>query len=260
MKDWDSAQYLKFEAERTQPSRDLAASIPPVDARRVLDAGCGPGNSTRVLAGAFPGAQIVGADSSPAMLEAAKKELPDVRFVACDLSDGLAELGAGYDIVFSNACLQWVPDHAALIPRLYALLAPGGVLAVQVPMQSRLHIHTIIGEESQKPPFSQYINHKRVFYTLEDLQYVDLLAALGAEYRVWKTTYYHMMSGHADILEWYRGTGLRPYLAALPEDLHPAFENAILQRVCAAYPVQKNGQVAFPFPRFFFTAQKLKNT
>lgn len=256
MQDWDSAQYVKFEEERTQPARDLAGAIPLTGAAKILDVGCGPGNSTRVLMDTFPGAAVLGADTSDNMLAAARVALPKATFVKCDIAGNVSALGGDYDIVFSNACLQWVPGHPKLIPRLLGLLRPGGVLAVQVPMQDRAHIHTIVGTAASQPPWSRHIPQEPLFHTLTEQAYIDLLTSLSPQYRVWKTVYYHIFDSHDIILEWYRGTGLRPYLHALPQEQRPAFEAHILEKVRAAYPQQQNGQVAFPFPRFFFVVQK----
>ena len=132
---WDSVAYLRFKAERTQPSIDLVKRIDLEQPRKLLDVGCGPGNSTQVLADAFPNAlRIIGIDSSPEMIEAAKDDHPDMEFRICDALN-LPSLGEdGFDVVFSNACIQWVPDHPRLIRDMLALLRPGGMLAVQVPM------------------------------------------------------------------------------------------------------------------------------
>ena len=136
---WDSAAYLRFKAERTQPSIDLVKRIDLEQPRKLLDVGCGPGNSTQVLADAFPNAlRIIGIDSSPEMIEAAKDDHPDMEFRICDALN-LPSLGEdGFDVVFSNACIQWVPDHPRLIRDMLALLRPGGMLAVQVPMNYHL--------------------------------------------------------------------------------------------------------------------------
>ena len=144
---WDSAAYLRFKAERTQPSIDLVKRIDLEQPRKLLDVGCGPGNSTQVLADAFPNAlRIIGIDSSPEMIEAAKDDHPDMEFRICDALN-LPSLGEdGFDVVFSNACIQWVPDHPRLIRDMLALLRPGGMLAVQVPMNYQEPIHRIIGE------------------------------------------------------------------------------------------------------------------
>ncbi len=253
MEDWNAAQYLKYEAERTQPARDLAAAVDTQPVARALDVGCGPGNSTRVLAARFPDAELTGADFSADMLAAARAALPKARFVACDISGSLDVLGSGYDLVFSNACLQWVPHHEALLPRLFSLLRVDGTLAVQVPVQDT-PIHAILSALAESAPYSGHIAARRPFYTLDAGGYYPVLRALPAEFRIWQTTYCHVLPSHTDILEWYRGTGLRPYLAQLPQEQHAGFEAEVLRRVRAAYPAAADGHVLFPFPRLFFTA------
>lgn len=256
---WNAVQYLKFQNERTQPARDLAARLRQATPAKVLDVGCGPGNSTRVLADNFPEAGILGIDASPAMITAAGTSHPDLAFKLCDASRDLPTLDRDFDIVFSNACLQWVPNHPKLLPELLGLLRPGGILAVQIPMNQDEPIHTIIQELVASPDWREAFPRPRIFHTLTPGAYVDLLAELTEDFSVWQTTYFHRLRSHQDILEWYRGTGLRPYLDALPENRRPVFEAAVLRRVAAAYPPQKNGEVIFRFPRFFFLATARTN-
>ena len=196
---WDSEQYLRFKRERTQPARDLAMQLPPDDGSvtRVLDIGCGPGNSTAVLRERYPHAKILGVDSSPDIIEVARNTYPDIDFQLCDVSTQLNDLPADFDVVFSNACIQWVPDHPHLIPGLLARLRVGGVLAVQTPM-----------------------NYEEA------------------------------------IMDWYRGTGMRPYLQALGDAGRKKFEAEVFAQVREEYPTQSDGSIIFPFPRFFFLATR----
>lgn len=254
MGDWSAKQYLRFEKERSRPARDLVSQISPESVGRVLDAGCGPGNSTALLLERFPGREVIGADSSENMLEAARKALPGVTFMQADLQGDISCLGGDYDLVFSNACLQWVPDHRRLLPRLVALLRPGGALAVQIPMQQKLPIHRIIQEVAQLEPFAPY-DPQRLYHNLKPGEYYDLLTELDGDCDMWQTTYCHVLSGHQDILEWYRGSGLRPYLDALPEELRAGFEGEVMARLQESYPLQADGKVLFDFPRFFFVAR-----
>lgn len=256
MADWNAAQYLKFQAERTQPAIDLANRVALENPADILDIGCGPGNSTRVLQRRFPRARILGIDSSPAMVEAAQAACPDLSFRLCDAGRELGRLGQKFDLVFSNACLQWVPDHAALLPSMMALLKENGVLAVQIPMNYEEPIHRIIGALAASARWKGKLQHPRVFYTLSQEQYFDLLAGLSREFTLWQTTYFHRMKSHADIIEWYRGTGLRPYLEALDGAGRMEFEREVYTEVSRAYPQQANGEIIFRFPRFFFTAVK----
>ena len=256
---WDSAQYLRFKNERTQPSRDLAMQLPADDGTvaRVLDIGCGPGNSTAVLRERYPHAHILGVDSSPEMIDAAKAAHPDIEFALCDVSrqGQLDALPHDFDVVFSNACIQWVPDHAHLIPAILGLLRKNGMLAVQTPMNYEEPIHRIIGEIVHSAQYADRLSQQREFFNLTPPEYWELLHRHAANFRMWTTTYMHTLPLHEAIMDWYRGTGLRPYLQALTDNAErAAFEKQVFDRVRDAYPVQSDGSIIFPFPRFFFTA------
>ncbi|KFI56755.1 ribosomal RNA large subunit methyltransferase J-like protein [Bifidobacterium callitrichos DSM 23973] len=257
---WDSEQYLRFNTERTQPSRDLAAQLPAADAiMRVLDIGCGPGNSTAVLRERYPHARILGVDSSPDMIAAARAAHPDIDFALCDVSQKsqLDALPHDFDVVFSNACIQWVPDHPHLIPNLLGLLREGGTLAVQTPMNYEEPIHRIIAELVHSPRYADRLPQQREFFNLTPPDYWELLHAHAVRFRMWKTTYMHTLPSHEAIMDWYRGTGLRPYLQALADGAERAdFERLVFDRVRNEYPTQSDGSIIFPFPRFFFTAVK----
>lgn len=254
MPSWDASQYLKFQSQRTQPAIDLVNRIRLSNPERILDVGCGPGNSTRVLKDRFSHARVIGIDNSENMIEKAKADHPDMEFRLCDVSGDLAELEGDYDIVFSNACLQWVPNHHQLLKKLMDLLRKNGVLAVQIPYNMREPIHRILEELSASAGWRAYFPQERVYNTLTPEEYFDILADITPEFDIWETTYYHVMQSHESIMDWYRGTGLRPYLDALPEEKKADFEQEVLQRVMAAYPKQKNGEIIFRFPRLFFTA------
>lgn len=250
--DWNSTQYLKFERERTQPSRDLAHRLRTKNPQRVLDVGCGPGNSTRVLAEVFPDAHIVGIDNSPNMIDAAKASGVVAEFRLFNANEGLGTLGETFDVVFSNACIQWIPDHAKLLADMFSVLRPGGELAVQIPIQSEQIVHRLIREivgAWQSP-----LPEERAFHCLTMPEYYDVLAALTDDFYLWKTVYYQTMSSHTDILEWFRGTGLQAYSRALPPEKYAELERELLHRMTDAFPVQPGGAIIFPFPRLFFTA------
>lgn len=255
MPKWDSAQYLKFNKERTQPSIDLCSRIAGIKAERILDLGCGPGNSTDVLGKAFPDSRIVGADSSPEMIASAKDKYPQYDFEIFDATGDFSQLGK-FDIIFSNACLQWVPEHKKLLGKMMSALNDGGTMAVQIPMNFNEPIHKIIGELSSSDEWRERLHFSRIFYTLRPEEYYDILADISSDFSIWETVYCHRMRSHQDIIEWYRGTGLRPYLQSLDEISAKEFESQVYERVKQEYPVQKNGEIIFRFPRFFFTAQK----
>jgi Trans-aconitate methyltransferase len=254
MADWDSAQYLKFKNERTQPAIDLVNRISLGNPLKIADIGCGPGNSTQVLAARFPNAKIIGIDSSENMVAAARKQYPGLEFRVGDASGDLTGLGTDFDLVFSNACIQWIEGHERLLPNLMKLLKTGGVLAVQTPMNYEEPIHKLIQRMAASPKWKPFFPHPRIFYNLTQEEYFDLLSEISPDFSIWQTTYFHTMDSHRDIFEWYRSTGLKPYLDVLPEDEKPAFEKEILEGIRAGYPQQRNGKIIFRFPRFFFTA------
>ena len=234
MSSWDAAQYLKFGAQRTQPSRDLAARIPLEQPRKIIDIGCGPGNSTEVLRQRFPQADILGVDSSPEMIRAAAQAHPEMRFQLCDAG---TELGT-------------------LDREMMQLLRPGGILAVQIPINQKEPIHQIIQALAAGEKWKAHFPSPRIFYQLTVSEYYDLLGEITDSFELWETVYMHAMLSHDAIMEWYRGTGLRPYLAALTPELQQEFEKDVLDGVKQAYPVQKDGSVIFPFPRLFFLGER----
>lgn len=253
---WDSSQYLRFSRERTQPSRDLAARVELPARAEVLDLGCGPGNSTQVLAERFPGAHVAGADNSPQMLARARADHPDLDFVELDVTEDLTAYEGRYDLVFSNACLHWVPDHRELMPRLLRLLKPGGQLAVQMPLTGHQVMYPqVIWPLVASPRWRDRLGLPPSFHVLEPDAYVDLLESCASSFDLWETTYYHLLDSHGAVLEWYRGSGLRPYLQALsPEDAR-AFEADVLARVREVHPTRAAGGVTLRFPRLFFVAR-----
>lgn len=253
---WDSKQYLKFKKERTQPSIDLAGRLTAQSPAAIIDIGCGPGNSTAILKKRYPNAAVTGADNSENMVTAAKEKYPDIKFILCDASKDLGKLTGKFDVIFSNACIQWVPDHPKLLREMMSLLNEGGELAVQIPKNQDEPIHKIIGEVSSSEKWRDKFNSPRIFYTLSSEEYYDILAEISSDFEMWQTTYFHRMKSHSDIMEWYKSTGLRPYLEALSETDSAEFEKDIFAEVEKAYPKQANGEIIFRFPRLFFKAIK----
>jgi trans-aconitate 2-methyltransferase len=253
---WDPQQYLKFERERTQPSIDLAARIDIANPRRIIDLGCGPGNSTAVLHRRWPEAEITGLDSDEEMLRAARRDYPRHYWLQQDAASW--ESRGGYDIVFSNAMLQWLPDHAAVINRWFQTVEPGGALAVQLPVNFRSAIHQHIVEVADEPDWrDQLAPAKRLLFAKDPDDYYNILSPLSNRIDLWSTEYIHILPRHEDIIEWMRGTGMRPYLAALTsEDERKRFEAEVLARVKKSYPPQADGRVLFPFRRLFFIAYR----
>lgn len=256
MADWDSLKYLKFGNERTQPAIDLLNRIHFEKPRKILDIGCGPGNSSEVLVRRYPNADVLGIDSSPDMIKAAQIQHPDIQFKQCDASEDLLNLGRDFDIVFSNACIQWIPDHSILLKNMMCLLKTGGIIAIQTPMNYQEPIHRIIQEVSTNQTWSFKFKNPRIFYNLTQSEYYNLLSDISSDFCMWQTIYIHKMKSYDDIMEWYRATGLRPYLNVLSEVDKLRFEKDIYDKLANAYPKQNNGEIIFPFPRFFFIAKK----
>lgn len=257
MADWNSEQYLKFKAQRTQPAIDLAARLDS-SPRDIIDLGCGPGNSTRVLKNRFPNAHIIGADASENMIAKAREDNPDLEFALLDLNGDLSVLNGKFDVVFSNACFQWVENHRELLPRVFGLLKPNGSLAVQIPMNFDEPIHRIISRISESEKWHEKFPEKRIFHTLAQSEYFDILSELTSDFELWQTTYFHRMPSLESIIEWYRSTGLRTYLAALSEADGEEFIAEIKAELEREYPKQENGEIIFKFPRFFFIAKKTR--
>lgn len=256
MSDWNAEQYLKFKKDRTKPSIDLVNKITVKNPENMIDIGCGPGNSTAVLKKKFPNAHIVGADTSANMLEKAKSEHPDIDFMLFDASKDFEKLGRKFDVVFSNACIQWVPDHEKLIPDMMSVLNEGGMLAVQVPLSYEQDMQKVISAVCNKAYWLERIHNPRKIYTLKDCAYFDILSNCSSDFEMWKTVYYHRLPSHQSVFEWYRSTGLKPYFDVLNDDDKILFEKDILQEIANQFPIQQNGEIIFRFPRLFFTAIK----
>ncbi len=255
MADWNSTQYLKFKAQRTQPAIDLAARI-DTNPLEIIDIGCGPGNSTRVLKNRFPNARVVGSDTSENMLETARRDNPDCEFIQLDAGGDLSEFSGKFDVAFSNACIQWIPNHGELLPNLFSMLKSGGELAVQVPVNFDEPIHQIIGRVSSSEKWREKLNLPQLFYTLTEREYFDILSDLTDDFEMWKTIYFHRMPSIDSIIEWYKSTGLKPYLEVLSDADKADFTNDVKREVEKAYPAQKNGEIIFRFPRLFFIAKR----
>jgi trans-aconitate 2-methyltransferase len=254
MADWSPATYLKFENERTRAAVDLLARVPLNDARHIVDVGCGPGNSTELLATRYPDADVLGIDNSPAMLEEARKRLPAARFEAADAAVWLPE--PDVDLVFANATYQWVPDHFTQLPRVLAALQPGAVLAVQMPDNRAEATHRLMVEVADQGPWAGRLAHASRASLPPAAAYYDALAPLAARFDIWRTAYQHPLADADAIVEFVRSTGLRPFLDALDTDERAAFVADYTARIAAAYPLRADGRVLLAFPRLFFVARR----
>ncbi len=256
MPKWDAEQYLRFSSERTQPSVDLAARIAVPDPGRIIDLGCGPGNSTAILSQRWPKADITGLDSSADMIAAASRSYPHHKWLIGDITAWSA--GVPFDVVFSNAALQWVPRHAVIFPNLFDQVASGGVLAVQMPAHFNSSLHREILETAGDPAWRHLMGPALNAMTKEPPSfYYNLLRPLAAHLEIWETEYYHVVDSPQSIVEWFRGTGMRPFLEALEnEKQRKRFEELLQERYTRAYPPQNDGRILFPFRRLFIMAYR----
>ena len=252
---WSAKQYVAFEDERTRPVRDLLAALPPIDAHSVIDLGCGPGNSTEVLAVRYPQANISGIDSSSDMIEAARRRLPHLNFAVEDLQ-AWQDPGP-FDVILANAVLQWVAHHELLLPALIAKLAPGGALAVQMPDNLDEPAHRLMREVAADGPWAAKLAASSAARVplLSAAWYYELLRPLCSKLELWRTTYHHFLCGGPPALvEWFKGSGLRPFLEPLNAGERSAFLERYTAAIAKAHPLVADGSVLLPFPRVFLTA------
>lgn len=252
---WDPARYLTYADERSRPFAELLARVPaPADrVRAVVDLGCGPGHLTPLLAARWPGAAVHGLDSSPEMVEAARRRGDDATYDVADLRDWLAG-DERPDLLVTNATLQWVPDHLALLPALVEHVAPGGWLAIGVPANFHEPSHVLREELAAEEPYAAHTRGVASPTAPGARAYLEALAVLGCTVDAWETTYLHVLAGEDPVFAWISGTGARPTLQALPDDLRPGFESELKRRLRAAYPPGPAG-VVLPFRRVFVVAQ-----
>jgi trans-aconitate 2-methyltransferase len=254
--DWNAAQYLKFEDERTRPAIDLIRRIPLAKVRNAVDIGCGPGNSTELIVNRYPNAQVLGLDNSPDMLAKARARVPEVSFEQTDIATW--DPRKRYDLIFANAVLQWLPDHPRLLARLAACLETGGCLAAQMPNNLREPSHRLMRRVAQEGPWlgklkDASVSRERIG-SFED--YYSWLLEAGCSVDLWQTTYVHPLADGAAIVEWLKGTGLRPYLDPLSPEEQFGFLEQYHAEIEKAYPTQADGKVLLRFPRLFFVAQR----
>lgn len=252
MAPWDEKQYLKFGDERTRAANELLLRVPLVNAERIVDLGCGPGNSTALLRARFTNANLVGVDSSVEMLKKARADLPGVEWIQADVGDWRP--AAPVDLLFANAVLHWVPDHGRLLPSLFDSVRPGGVLAVQMPRNFYEPSHVLMRE--LEGPWAKRIERVSALTPAESPAfYYDRLAAGAAHVDIWETRYEHVMPDAAAIVEWVKGTGLRPYLDALDDEAErTAYLRAYTEAIESTYAKRADGKRLFPFPRIFIVA------
>jgi trans-aconitate 2-methyltransferase len=254
--DWNSDLYLKFERERTRAARDLLARIPYCETELVYDLGCGPGNSTELLTRFFPGAEVVGVDKSDNMLAVARARVPAARFIKDDVAHWRSQAPAG--VIFANATLHFLPDHRRLIGKLLDSLRPGGRIAVQMPNNTHELSHAAMRMVAADGPWADRLVPVAKSLTVigQPDEYYDLFAPLCRSVDIWQTVYIHPLDGPDGVVEWFEGSGLRPFLDLLTPDESADFLSRYRERLAQAYPRQPNGKVLLRYPRLFFVLQK----
>jgi trans-aconitate 2-methyltransferase len=251
---WDPDVYMKFATERTRPAIELLARAPLQGPSRVIDLGCGPGNSTALLAARWPDAQIEGLESSPEMLAKARASGLRAAWMQGDVQSWAP--AAQYDVVFSNAVFQWIPDHRALLPRLMENVAKGGVLAFQVPRNFDAPSHALMREVANAGPWAAKLADAKLRNVLPPEVYFDILAPLSTSLDIWETIYLQVLEGADPVLAWVSGTGLRPFVQPLDEKAREAFIAQYRAQLREAYPRRVDGKTLFPFQRLFVVATR----
>jgi trans-aconitate 2-methyltransferase len=247
---WNAHQYLKFEDERTRPPRDLLAQVPLRQVRNAFDLGCGPGNSTELLVERYPEATVMGLDSSKDMLRQARERLPRCVFVEADLATWTPR--EPVDLLFANAVFQWVPDHQMAMKRLIERLPPGGVLAAQMPDNTREPSHVLMQELAK----SRGLEDAARMDLPSPESYYDLLKPLCRRVEIWHTIYNHVMAGPKAIVEWFKGSALRPFLSALDAPAAGDFLEEYTAEIARHYAVRSDGLTLLRFPRLFVVATR----
>lgn len=251
--EWDPQLYLRFGDERARGQIDLLARVMTDDPRDVVDLGCGPGNSTAVLAARWPTARLLGIDSSPAMVEQAGAALPSASFEVAGVDEWLAR-GERVDVVFSHATLQWIPEHLTLMQGLVDSLRPSGWLAIGVPGNFDEPSHVLREQLASEAPYADFTADVASPSAHDPEVYLRALRRLGCTVDAWETTYLHQLGGPDGVFDWISGTSARPALQALPEHLRDRFVSELRARLREAYPVE-DGTVVLPFRRVFAVAQ-----
>ena len=254
---WDPAIYERYKAYRDRPALDLMLRLPrDLRPREIWDLGCGTGEQAAVLKRRHPAAEVHGLDSSPEMLAEARTRSDEVDWLEADIA--AFDPPNPPDLIFTNAALHWLPDHGELFPRLVAMLEPGGVFACQMPMSFEASWHVAMRETAADGPWAARLEAVRGVRQVATAEiYYQWLAPLAAEVDIWSTVYLHVLEGEDPVVDWMRGTGLRPFLQALesPEE-EAAFLDAYRARLATLFPPREDGVTLLPFPRLFIVARR----
>jgi trans-aconitate 2-methyltransferase len=255
-KDWNPELYLKFNKERIQPSIDLVSRIEIENPKKIIDIGCGPGNSTQILRERWSHSHIVGIDKSESMISKAANDFPTQEWKLFDVETD--EFQDKYDIVYSNATIQWIHNHDLLLKKLGKIVSTNGAIAIQIPLFFNMPLGQSISKIAQD---SRWLNLTKdvdkLFTILNHFEYYDILSKNFVKVEMWETHYIHIMESHLSILEMIRSTGLKPYIDKLvTDDDKKQFDDMVFDSIKSDYSIQKNGKVLFPFNRLFFIGYK----
>jgi len=251
---WDPTLYLSFGDHRTRPAADLLARVPLKAPCRVIDLGCGPGNSTALLAARWPNARLTGMDNSEGMLTEARANGVSADWLLADLAGWQAD--GAYDLIFANATLQWLGDQENLLPRLMGFVASGGAFAFQVPVNYHAPSHALMRETAAGPRWKEKLAQVREIQRGTQLRYYDILKPHAASLDIWQTEYLHVLEGEDAAYRWVSAAGLRPFVQALDGAEREDFISAFKEKLRAAYPRRADGTTLFPFQRLFVVALK----
>ncbi len=252
---WDPAQYHRFSDHRLRPAIDLLNRVDLESPSVVYDLGAGTGNVTELLATRWPDARIVGVDSSEEMLRKAAERAPNIEWEVGDIATWQPQKPA--ELIFTNAALHWIPGHKKLFSELMSSVAPGGVLAVQMPRNFGAPSHTSMAEAAANGPWRGVIEPLLRPAPVESPPfYIEVLTGMSESLDVWETEYQQILTGDNPVKEWTKGTWLRPLLDALEEPERGGFEMAYADLVASHYPKQSDGTTVFPFKRLFIVAKR----
>jgi len=251
---WDPKVYLDFEDERTRPAVELLARVAHKNPAHVIDLGCGPGNSTALLARRWSKAKLEGLDSSEAMLDQARRSGIQATWHSGDIPSWSPTLR--YDVIFANAALHWLSDQDELMRRLMSYLAPGGVLAFQVPVNFNEPSHKLMRDVAGEGPWAAKLKDVRNIVLGSAEGYYEVLEPLASHLDIWQTTYLQVLSGEDAVLRWVSGTGLRPFVNALEGAEREAYIAEYSKRLNQAYPMRASGKTLLPFQRLFVVARR----
>ena len=252
---WNPQQYLKFSGHRLRPAVDLLMRIPDFPVRSIADLGAGAGNVTKLIKQRWPDAVVTGVEGSSEMVAAGRKAASEVEWLQQDLA--CWRPSQRYDLIYSNAALHWLPDHAGLFASMLEKVEPGGILAVQMPRNFGAPSHRLIAETALGGPWRSRLEHLVTPPPVhEPAFYHAVLAPLSENIDIWETEYLQILEGENPVKEWTKGTWLTRYLDLLQGEDKSAFETAYGERVAKAYPRNPAGQTLFPFRRLFMVAQR----